>query len=463
MTRRRLPDGFEVRLADDVLRERSGALLIGGSPMRSIRLTPKARSMFDPDGSRLQVRCAETSALAARLVDANLAVPVLNGPPVPSDALTVVIPVRDRPAQLDRALASLAGLRCVVVDDASRDGAAVAAVAARHGAVCVPLAANLGPAGARNAGLARVETPLVAFVDSDICVAASTLRRVARHFDDAGVALVAPQVRGRARAARPRWFERYDVGASSLTLGRRPASVRPGAAVGWLPSACLVGRVDALGDGFSPGMRVGEDVDLVWRLVAAGHVVRYDPDERADHDTRSTLRAWMGRKFLYGTGGGALGVRHPDSIAPADMPLPAAVAAAALLARRRWSLPVALSACAMTHRRLQANLPPEAQSPKIIGRLVIRGLGWALRQESSLLLRHWSPVVLAAALMTRRVRRLLLSALVVDVVVERLGKTGTDPVTAFNARRLDDLAYGSGLVVGAVRHRTLAPLMPRLR
>ena len=48
--------------------------------------------------------------------------------------------------------------------------------------------------------------------------------------------------------------------------------MRPGAAVGWLPSACLVARVDRLraAGGFAEDMRVGEDVDLVWRLVDAG-------------------------------------------------------------------------------------------------------------------------------------------------------------------------------------------------
>ena len=50
---------------------------------------------------------------------------------------------------------------------ASLEPHAVAQVAARHGAEVVPLAVNVGPAGARNAGLAAVRTPYVAFVDSD--------------------------------------------------------------------------------------------------------------------------------------------------------------------------------------------------------------------------------------------------------------------------------------------------------
>jgi len=111
--------------------------------------------------------------------------------------------------------------------------------------------------------------------------------------------LAGPRVVGRPRASSPRWFERYDAMASSLTLGRQPSNVRPGAVVAWLPSACLVARVAAIQDGFDAGMRVGEDVDLVLRLVAAGRCVRYDPSITAAHDTRPTLRAWLGRKFVY--------------------------------------------------------------------------------------------------------------------------------------------------------------------
>ena len=92
--------------------------------------------------------------------------------------------------------------------------------------------------------------------------------------------------------------------------------VRPGAAVAWLPSACLVGRTEALADGFDPELRVGEDVDLVWRLVERGGRVRYDPDVRAHHDARPTLTSWLYRKAFYGSGGAALAARHGNQLAP---------------------------------------------------------------------------------------------------------------------------------------------------
>lgn len=454
----RFPHGFEVRIRDDVRRVEDD-LLVGGSPLRAVRLDPRAGSLLQ--GPRLRVTGRATAALAARLVDANIADPVPTVPVCPS-LLTVVVPVRDRPAQLARALAPLRGLRCIVVDDASRDPGAVAAVASEHGAEVLYLAVNVGPAGARNAGLREVRTPYVAFVDSDVVVDPHTLLRLARHFADERVALVGPQVRSRPVAADPRWFERYDEQVSSLALGRRACSVQPGAAVAWLPSACLVGRTDrirAAAGGFAEDMRVGEDVDLVWRLVDAGCSVRYDPGEVADHDTRPTMRGWLGRKFFYGTGGADLAARHGTRLAPAVLSPTMALAAWAVLARRRWSAPVVLAGLAVASRSVERRLPATRAQRSLALRLAVQGLGWAVRQEAALVLRHWWPLALALGLRSRTVRRAALTSLLVDLVVARIDHP--DASYAPLSRRLDDLAYGAGLWAGALRARSPRCLLPR--
>ncbi len=454
----RFPPGFEAQVRHDVRRYDDG-LLVGGSPLRAMRLGTEARRRII-DG-RVLVQDPTDEELAARLVDGNLADPVHHGAGPDPDDLSVIIPIRDRPAQLSRALAALRGLRCIVVDDASHDPRAVARVAAEHGARVLALPVNSGPAAARNAGLAVVETPFVALVDSDVQADAAMLRRLARHFADDKVALVGPLVRSRARTANPRWFERYDEQVSSLALGRRACSVRPGAAVGWLPSACLVARVDRLraAGGFAEDMRVGEDVDLVWRLVTSGEVVRYDPDEVAWHDTRATIGGWLGRKFLYGTGGADLASRHGRKGAPAVMSPTMAVTAAALLAGRPWSLPVAAVGLITAVHSLDRRLPESPHRRGLAVRLGAQGLGWAVRQETALLLRHWWPLAAVAASGSSSVRRALVSALVVDVVVARIDHPDApyDPLS----RRLDDLAYGAGLWAGALRARSLGALAPR--
>lgn len=469
-----MAEGFRVRVRDDVVVADSGRLLVGGSPVRAVRLGDRARGLLA--GGDLVVTDAATARLARRLLDGNLANPVLDHPDNPIEVdltdLTVVVPVRDRSEQLDRCLAALVPLRVVVVDDASEQPHRVAEVAHRHGARVHRLTTNLGPAGARNAGLRLVRTPLVAFVDSDVTIDASHLLDLARHCADPQVALVGPQVVGKVRSAagrRPRWFERYDAAASSLDLGSTGGVVRPGAATGWLPSACLVGRTALLtGDpegggigGFEDGWRVAEDVDLVWRLVDAGHVVRYDPDVRADHDVRGTVRTWLGRKFFYGTGGADLAERHGAKVAPAVLSPMMALSGWALLQRRWWSVPVAAVAGALTARRLAPHLPVEDGRTLVAARLAVKGTGWAVRQEAGLLLRHWWPLAALAAPFSRSVRRALVTAVAVDLVIFLRERTGVDPVTALAARRLDDLAYGSGLWCGALRHRSPRCLLLR--
>src|SRR5687768_6115121 len=103
----RYPIGFRARIRTDVRRV-DQRLLVGGSPLRAVRLTDAALDLLVDD--TITVIDGTTDALAAKLVDGNVADPVLDGPGVAPAALTVVIPVRDRPEQLDRALDPLRGL-----------------------------------------------------------------------------------------------------------------------------------------------------------------------------------------------------------------------------------------------------------------------------------------------------------------------------------------------------------------
>ena len=453
-----LPEGFRVRLADRVRTADRGRLLVGGSPLTAMRLSPRARDLVA--SGCVTVSDPDSGHLAERLVDTNLGLPVLDdlAPVEPTD-LTVVIPVRDRAPQLDRALAALAPLQCIVVDDASRSPGDVARVAARHGATYIALARNLGPAGARNAGLERVTTAYVAFVDSDVTVPAENLLRLTRHFADPSVAIVGPRIAAVARSAQPRWFERYDAVASSLSLGRVPGVVRPGAAVAWLPSACLVARTHAIGRGFDPSMRVGEDVDLVWRVIGAGHRVRFDPAVEAAHDARPTMRGWLGRKFVYGSGGAGLAARHGSRLAPAVLTPSYAVASAALLLRRRWSMPLALLLSAPGAARLARTLPPA-----VAIRVAAQGLGWAVRQESALLLRHWWPLTAIGLTRSASVRRAVVSGLLVELAVALFEPREDPPLDLLSlvaGRRLDDLAYGTGLWWGALKARSPRVLLTR--
>jgi len=453
-----LPLGFRVRVGADVRVHDGGRTLVGGSPLRVLRLKEPAPALGR--GELLEVSDRTTATVAERLLAANLAAPVLSAA---GDAeLTVVVPIRDRADRLDRLLGGLAGLPVIVVDDASHDPAAVAAVATRHGARLVALTDNVGPAGARNAGTEHVRTPYVAFVDSDVVIEADALRGLAGHFADPRVAAVGPRVQGVARSADPRRFERWDVDGLSLDLGAVPALVRPWSKVGWLPSACLVVRVADLEAGaFDAGRRVGEDVDLVWRLIQAGRHVRYDPAYVAGHDSRGTWSTWLGRKAFYGTGGAWLAQRHGDWMAPAVLSPVPALGAAALLAQRRWSVLVALGCLGLVRIRLGRTLPETPDRGRLATELTAEVAVSTLRQGSHLLLRHWWPGAALAALLSRRARRAVAAAMVWDLLDHREVPIMQAP-EAFVARRLDDLAYGAGLWWGAARAHSVRVLVPRV-
>ncbi len=310
---RRLPDGFGARLSDRTRVCDDGRTLVGGTAGSVLFLAPEATGVV----AALPGRVGDgplVGRVVRLLLDRGFADPWWPDPATADadvDDVTVVVPVQDRPAALDLLLGSLPSVvPVVVVDDGSADPDAVAEVADRHGARLVVHRRNLGPAAARNTGLRRVETAFAAFCDSDVVPEPGWLGTLRRHLDDPALAVVAPRILGSVPRDDDGWLERYEQVRSSLDLGARPAAVRVHGAVSYLPSACLLARVDALGDGFDERMRVGEDVDLVWRLLGAGWGVRYEPAATVRHQHRTHLGEWLRRKAFYGTSAAALAARH---------------------------------------------------------------------------------------------------------------------------------------------------------
>jgi len=260
---------------------------------------------------------------------------------------------------------------------------------------------------------------------------------------------------GRGRSWTRRTVERYERARSSLDLGTEPDAVRPLGPVAYLPSACLVVRREALtgAGGFDPALRSGEDVDLVWRLVANGWRVRYEPAAAVRHRHRVDGREWLRRKVFYGTSAGPLGIRHGEAVAPMVLSGWTAVLTAALLAQRRWSLPVAVGVWAITTvavgRRLAHSRRPLTAAAMLTG----RGAVGALWQTTSMLTRHHWPLALAASVLSPRARRAVLVAALAEAVADRhRTHADLDLPSYLIAHRLDDLAYGAGLWWGVLRH-----------
>ena len=295
-----LPAGFRVELDPSTHTSADGSVLWGGSPWRLMRLTSGGALRLDQLRAGAVVDDPRSGVLARRLLDSGLAHPRPPGALSPAD-IDVVVPVRDRLRQLEACLAALTGLAVTVVDDGSADGLAVAAVAAEHGARVVRRDHCGGPAAARNTGLAATRRPFVAFVDSDCVIGTAELLTVAGHLADPCVVGAAPRI-----ATDP-----------ALDLGPDEALVRPLSRVSYVPTTALLLRrnaVEAVG-GFDETMRYGEDVDLVWRLVAAGGSVRYDPSVVAHHDEPASLSARLARRYHYGSSIGPLSRRHASAVA----------------------------------------------------------------------------------------------------------------------------------------------------
>ena len=511
-----LPIGFGVQFAPDTkyLDEHT---LFGGSPARVLRLSSAGVAALAAlrDGA---VRDRATASLARRLTDAQVAHPC---PPAGAETpeVTVIVPVYNRAALLDRCLTGMgSNYRVIVVDDASADGGALAEVAARHGARLVRRAVNGGPGAARNTGLQLVSDGVVAFLDSDCVPDGDWIAQLLPHFADPLVAAVAPRI-----VALPSGTGagRFTAAAGSLDLGEQPARVVPGSRVSYVPTAALLvrraaidglvsehrsevrarsGAIDGLvsehrsevrarsgaidgivrpesglssqkstdsgrtmreGMGFDEGMRVGEDVDLIWRLHRAGRRIRYVPTVTVAHHEPTTWPELLTRRFSYGTSAAPLAAKHPEFMAPLVLyPWPA-LTVAALLARRPGLAAVGYTGAVVgmlrTLRRSQ--VPPRDTLRAMAGATAQtwQGTGRYSTQFASPLL------LLGIVAPGRSGRRLAAASLLFGpaLVEWRRRRPPLSPARFVLGRIADDVSYGAGVYAGAVRERSTVALRPR--
>lgn len=205
---------------------------------------------------------------------------------------SVVVPVRNGAAFLAESLPALAAAQAedvelIVCDDGSQDGSV--RIAAAHGARVLLREGPAGPAVARNRGAHAAEGTILLFLDADVRVHADTILRLRRELDDPEVTAAfgsyddAPAVRS--------WPSLYRNLAHHFVHQRS----RRDASTFWAGCGAIRREAFLAAGGFDPAYRRPsiEDVELGYRLRAAGHRIRLVPEAQVTHLKRWSLGGWL--------------------------------------------------------------------------------------------------------------------------------------------------------------------------
>jgi len=429
-------------------------LIAGGSPWRLLHLPGGSRTVAERWVSGGSVGAGE-ERFARTLVQQGLLHPFFQGA-LNVDDIDVVVPVRDDVASLRSLLTQLRGLHVTVVDDGSFHPGLVHECAHQFDVTLVVLDENRGPAGARNAGMLATSRPLVWFVDVDVKVddAFDVLARLSAQFADPLLGAIAPRICGGAGSSQRDNFEQR---FSPLDMGIRGGLVVPSGPVSYVPSACLLVRRHALGEGFDDTLRVGEDVDLVWRLFDQGWLVRYVADLVVTHRARGTWRHWWTQRISYGASSSELAQRHGSRLAPVRSDVWTLIAwTSVLIARPMIGARIVRVARGSLRSRLATSTD---DADHVASEVVTKGMIRAGAPIARAIVRTFGPLVLLAALHPRLRRRALFVFVLGTAWRWRHAKFHASDVPLALA---DDFAYSAGVAKGAWRTKSLQALTPHI-
>ncbi len=219
--------------------------------------------------------------------------------------VSVIIPVRNRPREMEDCLLSLARIdypasrmEIIVVDDASTDH--TPQVVSHFPVRLISLKENRQAPYCRNLGAKKAAGEILAFIDSDCLADPLWLKELMPAFKEAPVGAVGGRV---ASWFRESPLDRYEEVKSSLIMGKRFARSHEKENFFYVPSCNLLVRKNLFleSGGFREELFVGEDVDLCWRMQDAGHLVEFRPMGTVFHKHRNRLKPFCMRRFDYGT------------------------------------------------------------------------------------------------------------------------------------------------------------------
>jgi mycofactocin system glycosyltransferase len=433
--------------------------VVAGSPLTQFRVTASGSTILDALEQGIPLPIGH-EPLTARLLAKGAIHPTV-GAPISPTQITVVIPTfitqQHQLTRLHTLVKQFTDIAVIVVDDASPQAYDQGALLSLDNVTVIRHDTNAGPGSARNSGLLHVNTPYVAFIDDDVCVAAHDVVSLAGFLTD-DVDIVAPRVMSAPLDGSLADYERYH---SPLDLGDVPAVVHPTSRVSYIPSAVLVARVEALRavNGFDETMRVGEDVDLIWRAIKNKFIIRYVPTVTAIHLPRRTLKDFLRQRFQYGSSAARLDSRHRQHAAPLRTHVVLLLAPVLALCGYFFYFPIALL---VTYLWFVFSL--RSTQLKVQQRLRVITIGqWATtRLFTTAVARAWWPLVAVLAVFVPRISLLLSLCVIAPPLIELVFKRPRYPSTYVALYILDNFSYGCGLWVGALREKSLRALLPVL-
>lgn len=230
-------------------------------------------------------------------------------------AVSVIVPVKDQPAELQECLDSLRALdyprdrlEVIVIDDGSRER--VSEQVHDPQAAILRLEESRGPAAARNLGVQNAHGEVMAFLDADCTANVDWLRSLLPFLEIERIGGVGGFVASYFDAGQ---LDRYEAVASSLNMGRRLLFQNEASANFYVPTCNFMVRREVFCQigGFNDTLRVGEDVDFCWRMRSQDCDLLYLPFGAVAHKHRNQLSRMLKRRFTYGTSEAVLASLHP--------------------------------------------------------------------------------------------------------------------------------------------------------
>lgn len=256
-----------------------------------------------------------------------------------------IIPVYNRPAEVDELLASLAGLEradcevIVVEDGSTADCEEVVGRYADRLDIHYLRKPNSGPGPSRNMGAEVARGEWLLIVDSDVVVPGGYLKAVDNALQAGDLDAFGGPDRARADFTPTQRAVDYAMTSWLTTGGIRGGRTRK-RMDRFHPRSYNMGirRTAFLAVGGFSTMRYGEDIDLSLRLLRAGYRTGLVGDAWVWHKRRSTLRQFFHQVHHSGQARIDLARRHPGSMRLVHaLPSAFTVGCAVLLVAALWT------------------------------------------------------------------------------------------------------------------------------